>query len=71
MSHWILAVQLTLEQHGFELHGFTRMQIFSIVNTIILRIWLNQWIWNQRNDGCGGPTVRYVQIFDCEESWHP
>lgn len=29
-------VQLTLEQHGFELHESTYTQIFSIINTTIL-----------------------------------
>lgn len=28
--------QLILEQHRFELHGSTHMQIFSIINTMVL-----------------------------------
>ena len=45
-------VQLTLEQHGFELHRSTYMQSFPVVTTGLhdsscLSLWM-------QNHGCGG-----------------
>ena len=31
-----VCIQLTLEQHEFELHGSTYTQIFSVVDTVVL-----------------------------------
>ena len=37
-------VQLTLEQHRFELCGSTYMQIFSKVNNIVLEYIIHSWM---------------------------
>lgn len=73
-------VQLTCEQHGFELHGSTYMKYFSIVNIIAVQGPLlvestdvESRIW--RNLGIGGAsrygelTKIYTRIFDDVEIW--
>ena len=63
--------QLTLEQHGFELHGLTFIKIFSALHTRIINKLqlmevtdLEPCIW--RNCVCGKPTINYSWILDCK-----
>lgn len=49
-------VQLTLEQHRFELCGSTYVQIISVVNTVVLRGLLLVEPTDVKLR-CGGPTV--------------
>ena len=56
-------IQLTLEQHGFELHRSTQTQNFSIVNTtvtITVHGWMNLRI--RRNRRYGELTINYTRI---------
>ena len=55
LKHYItpskIAVQLTLEEHGFELWRFTYMPILfnkCVLQYCIIYGWLNLWMWNQR-----------------------
>ena len=63
-------IQLTLEQHGFELHGPHICAFLSVVNAAVLLIhdWLNP---RMQNHGYRGQTISYTWIFDCEEGWRP
>ena len=61
----MVEIQLTFEQHGFELSGFTFMWIF--LNKYILLCdtvysCLNSWIQSQ---GYRGLTIKFYRIFYC------
>ena len=63
--------QLTLEQHRFELHGFTYRWIFFqlILHYCMIYGWLNLWMWNHRY---GDLTVKLYADFPlCVGGQHP
>lgn len=64
-------VQLTLEQHGFELHESTYTQIFfhSKCYTLILST-VSVEPWTPRNHVYAGPIINFMSIFDCIEGRH-
>lgn len=45
----LLSIYLTLEQHRFELHGSTCMEIFFfkkyVIKYYMIHSWLNMWVW--------------------------
>ena len=55
-------VQLTLEQHRFELCRSTYVQIISVVNTVVLRGLLLVEPTDVKLR-YRGPTVSYTQVF--------
>lgn len=62
-------VQLTFEQHRFELSGSTYTRIFfSSKYCCTIHGWLNLRI---QNSGFGGPTVNCTRICKCEEGGYP
>lgn len=67
--HWTnLHMQLTPEQHGFELLGPLTCGFFSI--NIYYRIWswLNPWM---QDHGYRGPTIKLYMDFDCMQGQCP
>ena len=68
-------LHLTLEQHGFELHGSTTLGFLSIVNITLphypqLAESLDVEPWALRDHIYGRWTINYMRIFDCLEGWH-
>ena len=53
-------IQLTLEQHGFELRRSIYSGIFSVVNTTTL----HDLQLVDENYGYRGPTINYKRIFN-------
>ena len=56
-SHFLspkLPVQLTLDQHGFELQRSAHMQIFFnkyVLQSYTIHSWLNPRMWNSNTEG--------------------
>lgn len=68
-------IQLTFEQHGFELHGSLIHGFLKVVNTTVLYDpglveSTDAEPWIQRNHVCGVPTINYMRIFNCVEGQH-
>ena len=64
-------IQLTLEQHRFELQVHLYQDLFSMVNTAVLQI---PGLFKSRDaekEQIGGPIISYTWIFHCVEDWRP
>ena len=69
-------VQLTLEQHGFDLCGSNYMGYFSIVNITVLhnpQLAESKNVETQIRRKCGYQAliVNYTWIFECKDGPHP